>query len=56
MVQVFYLFLDFFNGFNWNKYCVSLSSAILLASFSEDTKRQSNIVEDFQKLGEFCSL
>ncbi|KAG0604768.1 hypothetical protein M758_9G006000 [Ceratodon purpureus] len=49
-LQVLYLFLEFFSCFDWDKYCVSLSSPILLASFSEEPERRSNIVEDFQKL------
>lgn len=54
MVQVLYLFLEFFSSFDWDKYCVSLSSPILLASFSEDTERQSIVSEDFQRLGKPC--
>lgn len=47
-LQVLYLFLEFFSSFDWDNYCVSLSSPIPLKSLSKDSEK----LEDLQKLGE----
>jgi len=45
MVQVLYLFLEFFSSFDWDKYCVSLSGPV---PYSKDTE---SLAENFQRLG-----
>ncbi|XP_024360835.1 uncharacterized protein [Physcomitrium patens] len=45
-LQVLYLFLEFFSSFDWDNYCVSLSSPIPLKSLSKDSEK----LEDLQKL------